>query len=210
MLTPDTLRYVGSTVEAFTAQIRDIQLAHGTSEARAELQQHELRRQQDKCREMMETVERLRVKRSPLAQNRLKTVHDTQKIILARLNRMLHSLMQKASPELSEHETKWFQELKRMKVDIMGATRSDEGSLASRIHVLEREYARILPSLKEMLEKETERQKKLAEGNKGLGLSQMFKLGEQSSFERAKISTMENQVALLASKLDITLGRPPS
>jgi hypothetical protein len=34
-----------------------------------------------------------------------------------------------------------------------------------------------------MLEKETERQKKLAEANKGLGFSQMFKLGEQSSFE---------------------------
>jgi nucleoporin NUP82 len=133
MLTPDTLRYVGSTVEAFTAQIRDIQLAHGISEARLELQQHELRRQQEKCYEMMETIERLRVKRSPVTQQRLKAAHDDQKIILARLNRMLNSLMQKASPELSEHETRWFQELKRMKVDIMGAARSDEGALVSRI-----------------------------------------------------------------------------
>jgi nucleoporin NUP82 len=49
---------------------------------------------------------------------------------------MLRGLMDKASPELSEYETRWFEELKRMKGEIGGAGRYDEGSLVARTRMV--------------------------------------------------------------------------
>lgn len=132
MLTPDTLRYLGTTVERFTAQIHDIQLAHRTAEARAALQAQELARQQHKCRELLGLIAQLRDTRHAASQEQVARVQEAQKALLARLDRVLQALMQKASPELSEHETKWFEELGRMKEEVTGAGRYDEGSLAAR------------------------------------------------------------------------------
>jgi nucleoporin NUP82 len=49
---------------------------------------------------------------------------------------MLRGLMDRASPDLSEYETKWFGELKRMQNEIVGAGRYDEGSLAARARLV--------------------------------------------------------------------------
>jgi nucleoporin NUP82 len=91
---------------------------------------------------------------------------------------------------------------------------------------LKREYDRIVPSLKAMLEKERERKNKFAEANQGLGVSQAFHFGEVSNYEcvfsthsafrfndpvftrRSKITALEDQILALASRLDLTLGRP--
>jgi nucleoporin NUP82 len=44
--------------------------------------------------------------------------------------------MRRASPELSENETKWFEELKRMKVEVFGSGRYDEESMRSRVKLV--------------------------------------------------------------------------
>jgi nucleoporin NUP82 len=132
------MRYLGTTVERFTSQINDIQLANRASEARIALQQHEFRRQQDVCGEMMDVIEKLRIRRSALTQYKLGAIQDTQKSLLSRLDRVLQALMEKASPELSEHEKKWFQELRRMKGEVAGVTRYDERSLAVRTSLVSR------------------------------------------------------------------------
>lgn len=48
---------------------------------------------------------------------------------------------------------------------------------------LEAEYARLTPTLKEILEKEKRRNEKNSEINQGLGISQAFELGERSNSE---------------------------
>lgn len=132
-LTPDTLRYLGNTVEKFTAQIRAVQLSHREAEARAVLQAREFGRQQEAYTDMLRIVEAMKGQRQAATTARVEQVRDEQRALLGRMERILRALMMKASPELSEHETKWFEELSRMKVEVNGVGRYDEGSLSARI-----------------------------------------------------------------------------
>ena len=131
-LTPDTLRFLGQTVERFTAQIRDVQLADRGVQLRAALQKQEHQRQSDKFQEMKMLIDQLKGPRRQKATQRLKDVHDSQSLLLSRLSRVLQAMMKKASPALSDHETKWFEELKRMKAEVLGQGRYDEAALLPR------------------------------------------------------------------------------
>ncbi|KAH7887865.1 hypothetical protein F5I97DRAFT_1863655 [Phlebopus sp. FC_14] len=210
MLTPDTLRYLSATVESFTTQIREILLAHCITEARATLQHTEFARQQAKAREMLALIDTLRNSRYTDTQARVERIVARHKELTGRLDRTLQAFMQQVSPELSEYETKWFEELRRMKAEVTGAGRYDEGSLAARTSLLKREYERILPILKEMVAQEARRKKRLSNNSQDLGVSQAFELGELSNTEHTKIAELEKEVVQMASRLEISLGRPPS
>ncbi|KAF6762852.1 hypothetical protein DFP72DRAFT_1061098 [Ephemerocybe angulata] len=209
MLTPDTLRYIGKIVEQITGQIHELHVAQRAAEARVKLQQEELNRQVAKCREMEQTVGRLKATASSATGSRLQMVEETQKGLMKRLDKLLQSLMAKASPELSEQESKWFEELKRMKEEILGRGRYDEGALISRVKLLEREYARILPSLKSLVEREKAKNERNSETNRNLGFSQAFEYGKRSNEDAKRISKIENELVRLAAKLDLNLPRPP-
>ncbi|OSD04378.1 hypothetical protein PYCCODRAFT_1433763 [Trametes coccinea BRFM310] len=209
MITPDTLRYLGTVVEHISAQIRDIQLAHRALETRASLQEKEFKRQRDKCAEMLDTAREMGLKGKTQLE-RIARMQETQRALLARLDRALQGLMAKASPELSENETKWFEELRRMKQEVVGASKYDDRSLVARAKLLRREVDRLLPHLKEMREKEEARQKSLIQSREALGLSQAFELGKRSTEERTRISLMEAELLRMANILDISLDRPPT
>lgn len=81
---------------------------------------------------MTELIADLKGRRAMEVTSRAEKVRNAQKKLAARSDRILQALVDKASPGLSEHETKWFDELKRMKEDINGAGRYDEGSLSAR------------------------------------------------------------------------------
>lgn len=132
MLTPDTLRFIATTVTQLSGQVKEALLNDRATGARARLQAQELLRQCEKCREMQVILDNLRDAKRVATEARLKKLQDDQRTLLGRLDRMLQSMMEKASPELSESETKWFEELKRMKDEVMGAGKYDEGSLISR------------------------------------------------------------------------------
>ena len=136
MLTPDTLRYIGTTVADIGAQIHEVQLAYRAADSRVMLQKQELMRLSNKCREMQAMVEQLRGPRHARSATRFEQIQKEQKVLLGRLDRMLQGLMEKASPELSEHETKWFEELKRMKEEISGSGRYDDESLVARTRLV--------------------------------------------------------------------------
>ncbi|KAG1820314.1 uncharacterized protein BJ212DRAFT_1339285 [Suillus subaureus] len=208
VLTPETLRYLGSTIEGLTSQIHEIILAYKATEVRAELQAKEFERQQQKCSVMLDLIERLSGSRNSEVKERLERIREAYRALASRLDHRLQTLMQQASPKLSEYETKWFGELRRMKAEIAGTGRYDEQSLAARTSLLKREYDRILPSLNDMAAKEAERKKHLSEN--GLGLSQAFQFGERSNQERTKIAELEEEIVKMASKLELSLARPPS
>lgn len=208
VLTPETLRYLGSTIESLTSQIHEIILAYKATEVRAELQAKEFERQQQKCSAMLDLIEQLGASRNNEVTERLERIREAYRALASRLDHRLQTLMQQASPKLSEYETKWFEELRRMKAEIAGAGRYDEQSLAARTSLLKREYDRMLPGLNDMAAKEAERKKYL--GESGLGLSQAFQFGERSNQERTKIAELEEEIMKMASKLELSLARPPS
>ncbi|TBU46590.1 hypothetical protein BD309DRAFT_1007925 [Dichomitus squalens] len=207
---PETLRFLASTVEKLSSQIHDVQLAHRAAEARAALQEQEFKRQRDTCAKMLDIVHALEGERQQRAQERVAKAREEQKALLQRMERVLQGLMLKASPELSESESKWFEELRRTKAEVVGAGKYDDQALAARVKLLRREVDRLLPHLQEIKEKEEARRKALAENRETLGLSQAFELGKRSTEERARISQMEAEILRLAQRLDISVGRPPS
>jgi nucleoporin NUP82 len=132
MLTPETMRYLGSIVESFSHQIHAVELAYRNSEVRVELQRQEFKRQQEKACELVDIVGKLKSRRSGLTQYKLNAVLQKQKELMKRLDRVLQALMRNASPGPSEHEKKWFEELQRMHAEVLGLTKYEEGSLAAR------------------------------------------------------------------------------
>lgn len=87
----------------------------------------------------------------------------------------------------------------------------------------------MLPSLNDFSKREAECKKKHADNQESLGFSQAFELGEKSNQEyvayllggvsrltdvfcirRERISAIEREILKLASKLEISVGRPPS
>ena len=127
-------------------QIHEIILAGRTTEARVELQKKEFHLQQNACRQMTELMADLKGRRVNNVTTRIERVKNMQKTLSARSDRILQALVDKASPELSEHETKWFDELKRMKEEVVGAGRYDERSLAARLKLVSRRGC-LIPSI---------------------------------------------------------------
>ncbi|CCM04850.1 uncharacterized protein FIBRA_07043 [Fibroporia radiculosa] len=210
VLTPDTMRYLGTVVEKFGTKLHEIAVAHRGTEMRAAIQRQEFARQREKCKEMLEIVSRLKGPRHAATQEKLKNIESVQKKLMGRLDRVLQLLIQKASPDLSENETRWFNELKRMKEEVVGRSKYDDRSLVARSKLLRREVDRLLPQLKELKGKERERKRRLAEDREALGVSQAFELGKRSNAERVRINSIEDEILNLAARLDVTLGRPPS
>ena len=129
LLTPDTLRYLASKASAISGQIRDATLAYKAALARTLLQKQELARQCAKAREMQQLVARMR---GGEREARWARAREEQKALLGRMDRGLGALVRKASPELSESESKWFEELRRMKAEVMGAGKYDDQALLAR------------------------------------------------------------------------------
>ncbi|KAI0092598.1 hypothetical protein BDY19DRAFT_883645 [Irpex rosettiformis] len=211
-LTPDTMRYLASTIQHLTDQMHEIQIAYRSAELRAQLQEQEFRRQQSAAKDILALNDALHGERQEQTREKVSQVQARQKELLNRTDRILRAMMKSASPELSEHETKWFEELKRLQSEIKGSTRYDQESLSGRITHLRKELDRLLPSLKELKQKEQRIQKRLSEvhGSSGIGATQAFEFGLRSSKERARIDSIEADVLKLAAKLDMTLARPPS
>jgi nucleoporin NUP82 len=132
VLTPDTLRFMGSTVGKLSSQIHEVQLAYKSVETRTMLQQQELKRQIEKCQQIGQSVDSMKEGCVERLLKRINTIEERQKAMLGRLDRTLQALMEKACPELSEHEMKWFDELKRMKKEVSSSSGYDERALAAR------------------------------------------------------------------------------
>ena len=132
ILTPDTMRYLGQTVEHLRAQIDSVKYANTMTEAQVQLQTLEFHRQVRQVQQVLIMLETSRTKRYAAWNERVEKVRKTQDELLERLDRTLRIYMRKVAPELSEQETKWFEELKRMKAEVLGQGKYDEQSLRAR------------------------------------------------------------------------------
>lgn len=132
VLTPDTMRYLGQTVEHLRSQMDSVKYANMMAEAQVQMQTMEFHKQVRQVQQILVMLETSRTKRSAAWKERVEKARKTQDELLERLDRTLRIYMRKATPELSEQETKWFEELKRMKAEVLGQGKYDEESLRAR------------------------------------------------------------------------------
>jgi nucleoporin NUP82 len=135
-ITPDTLRFFSSKVDEFVTRIHGVESAFRQANARSELQHEELSRQVTKVDEIRVLLAKLRGERQDTIDARTRAIQAGQQALLARLDRVLAELMKRANPTLSDHETKWFDELGRMREQVLGAGKYDETSLKARIQAV--------------------------------------------------------------------------
>lgn len=79
-----------------------------------------------------------KTKRCAAWKERVEKVGKTQEELLERLDKTLKIYTRQVAPELSEQEAKWFEELKRMKAEILGQGKYDEESLRARTKLVSR------------------------------------------------------------------------
>lgn len=132
VLTAELMRGLGATVESIRSQIDAIRSAHKEADTRADLQSRELLRQEDSCGAILNSLQALRESRAAACRKRLSVANEQQEALLNRMEKILRRLTLKASPELSEHERKWFEELNRMREEVVGVGRFDQQSLKIR------------------------------------------------------------------------------
>ncbi|KAH9965726.1 hypothetical protein BC827DRAFT_1179360 [Russula dissimulans] len=209
-ITPGLLRDFSRKVDEIVTRIHGVESAYSQTSARAELQNDELKRQAEKVEEIRVWLGSLRGAAQDQVDGRMGQIRERQLALLARLDRVLAELTKRTNPTLSDHETKWFGELGRMREQVLGAGKYDEGSLKARAQALKREYERLLPHLKVLSEREQAQAKSMQERNLGLGVSQAFEFGQQFNKERTKLEKLQGDVLELASRLDLQLSRPPT
>lgn len=132
-LTPEMLRYLGTLAERISGEIHDTTLACHSLKTRGDLQKQEYDRLLKKAVEIVERTQTMLGPRKAEIQNRVKNVRAEQARLLERMDRVLQALIKNASPELNEYETRWFEELQRMKSQVLGIGRYDAESLKNRI-----------------------------------------------------------------------------
>ena len=143
VLTPETLRYLAVVAERISGEVNDVLLANRSLHLRVDFQRSEFERLQAKAYEASSRVKIL-METCKEIESRTKVVQDRQKDLIDRLDTVLRRLINKASPELNEHEKQWFGELERMKVQVMGAGRYDQTSLKMRVELVSLKSVHIL------------------------------------------------------------------
>lgn len=206
-----------------------VKYANTMAEAQVQMQTMEFHRQVRQVQQILAMLEVNRTKRCAAWKERVEKVKKTQDELLERLDRTLRIYMRRVEPELSEQETKWFEELGRMKAEVLGQGKYDEQSLRARAKLvsaprnrfffwwdilndsrqLQREFDRVMPPLAELDKKERERRSKQNAANQGIGASQAFEYGQRSIEERVRLEDLEKQVLVLAEKLTLDVGGPP-
>ena len=135
-ITPDTLRFLSSKVDEIATRIHGVESAYQHTNARVELQCEELQRQTAKVAEIRALLGEMSGARQDHIIARARAIQQAQEALLARLDRVLGELMKRANPTLSDHETKWFGELGRMRQQVLGAGRYDDASLMARVQAV--------------------------------------------------------------------------
>ncbi|KAJ3528760.1 hypothetical protein NM688_g7950 [Phlebia brevispora] len=77
------------------------------------------------------------------------------------------------------------------------------------VATLRREVDRLIPNLKELRAQEERLRKAMPGRTSELGVSQAFEFGQRSNADRTRIEKIRNDIQKLATRLDVTLGRPP-
>ncbi|KAK4052043.1 hypothetical protein OIV83_002337 [Microbotryomycetes sp. JL201] len=170
VITPVTLRYLGQQVETFQTGIRDLVGAVDQVQSRIELQVKELARQLDKVQELKRLYKKNEQQdddaHDEVVKKRLNGAKTRQDELMARVDKLLQTLMNQHHPTLSSFEQNWFDELDMFK-DVY------ESSVKLRAERVESKVRDLEPSLKEMKDRQAETHKEVGVGKERLGQTQV-------------------------------------
>ncbi|EJD53549.1 hypothetical protein AURDEDRAFT_80006 [Auricularia subglabra TFB-10046 SS5] len=197
---PETLRLLASTVEKFRGELAQIGSGVHDVRARVELQRIEQARQVAKTLELSDAILRLRSAGAKRVRDRLEGVVARQQELLGRLDRTVQAYMDAACPNLSEHETRWFEELKRMHKQVSGA--DDGRTLLGRADSLENRLEQLRPGL-QLLAK-----KKQQKAPAPMGSSQALRVGRRLGDESRQIEELTSKLKDLCVRVGIP--QPPA
>lgn len=202
VITPETLRFMGTTVTSFRHALRDLVQGADQVQCRLELEMKELSRQLSKLNELNLLAEDLRKStrssasaglnrsgndptslagRGGILTTRLSKVEMDQRVLLERTDRVLQRLIEGHEPVLSSFEKKWFDELERVEREVAGGASGmmkkggNEISLEKRARRIVEQVESLKPALEELRKKEEEGKKftTRAGSASGFGVNQM-------------------------------------
>ena len=136
VITPETLRYLKAVAERLCSEKHEAIIAFSELKSRLVLHTQEIGKQQQHCQEIIARTNVLNGPRKVAIQAKLKALQEEQQALLHRMDRALQALINNASPELNEHEKKWFEELRRMKGQTIGVGRYDPTSIKNRVQLV--------------------------------------------------------------------------
>lgn len=238
LLTPESLRHLGAVVTTLLAHIYEMHLQIGEMDQRLHLQSRETINLTGSARGLLGLLDTLKFRANKVTSDRVAVLAAKQTEINKRLDRSLQILVDGASPALSEHESRWFKELGRMREEIVGNGKYDERCLEvraknvrfiqiitcdlTRPEQVERELERVLTALSDL---------SLSHPKLGgtLGTSQAFDFGERSAamfvqclspvsssltfiYRRMSIVEQQREILNLAAQMDAlsVIGKPPA
>ena len=197
VVTPASLRFLGTTVENFRTEVRNLVQGADVVQHRLELQMKELSRQLSKLKELSHLANpRLDVSVSSIETaseqltTRIRRVKAEQENLLRRSDKILQRLMEAHQPLISTFEKKWFDELGRLEGEIFGG--ANGGSVSMRVERVQGQIEMLRPDLEALMKKEKGLDGKAVaerERNKQLGSSQMKKFESLLSDEYVLLHT---------------------
>ncbi|GJJ07282.1 hypothetical protein Clacol_001482 [Clathrus columnatus] len=215
VITPELLRQFATIIQRFQSYIRDIYIAVSNFQDRMILQDQEFQRQQTKYAEIVERAKRLKEEGSVRLKQRFDRCFTEQKHLLSRSDKILQQLMNASSPAPSEPEKKWFGELQRMKMEILGESHYDSGSIRARTDTVWNYSARglnlslkvenYLPRLRDLAVKEEQRMKELNERPVELGKMQEYRILMRLGEHKQILSQTIDKLQEMAQKLNIEI-----
>ncbi|KDE05844.1 hypothetical protein MVLG_03787 [Microbotryum lychnidis-dioicae p1A1 Lamole] len=207
-VTPDSLRFIGKSVEALRTRLSDLVDASDQVQNRIELQLAELGRQLTKVHELRKIIAGGLIQDTSLnagdeervLKDRIGKVKERQEVLLKRTDRILQGLMDRHAPSVSTFERNWFDELKRLEGEIEGGKEGegDGPGLTTRVERLVEKVELLKPGLEEM-KKKTEGPS--GAGNLVLGGTQLHKVEEKLAEEAELIMEARRKVEKLSQAL---------
>lgn len=213
-ITPETLRTLGKTVEAYRHELREVVSAGNAVQARLDLQVREMTRQLEKLNGI-----RLRCNahgadtasggKGALGE-RVQRIAQAQLQLVGRIDKALQRLMDSHQPSVSIYEKRWFEELGRIASEF-GITRADGGeikldtrsnrkALAAKAELLSHQLSLLRPQLAALRE-QGKIEGSLGEREGLLSGEQLRKVEKLLSSEAAMLAEAKEKVEQLNKRI---------
>ncbi|KAG9042788.1 hypothetical protein FS842_002063 [Serendipita sp. 407] len=208
---PTQLRQFATAVATMAEYHRSLGVTAGVLEERVFLLTKERDRQMAVTMTLKNRVDKL-VGRDSVAGQRQATLAKFNRIsaiqptLLKRIDWVLQRLMDTYNGALTEKEKAYFEELKRMRKQILPT--ADGNSLLSKADMLSKQLELLMPTVKDINEKEKAMKEGQIQSNK-LGTKQMLDIGRKLGSEDIQIKETVSKIQTLASRMGLaTAGLP--
>lgn len=202
-VTPETLRWLGTTVRDLRGKIREIVQGGNTIQSHLQLQIKELHRQVGKLNEIRRRIDqhgtaKIEDSAGPSGglSQRIDRISSRQQALISRVDQVLQRSMDASNMgAVSEHEAAWLKEMTHMERNV--GKEANEG-LIGRVSKLQAQLDSLKPDLESLQGKLDERER---ESSSHLGSKQMERILQALAVESARLSEAKEKAQHLNRKV---------